>query len=93
MAQHVTAEDSRYVIAVDGKDAGFAEYKDHDNGVREFDHTVIDPDFRGQGLSKPLIQFALDDTRNLGKTILPTCSAVQGFIEKNPEYADAVKEV
>lgn len=80
-----TAE--RYLITVDGRDAGYADYIQGD-GVRDFHHTVIDPEFRGQGLSKPLIQAALDDTRAAGDKVRPLCSAVAGFIEKHPEYRD-----
>ena len=83
-----TAE--RYLITVDGRDAGYADYIQGD-GVRDFDHTVIDPEFRGQGLSKPLIQAALDDTRAAGDKVRPLCSAVAGFIEKHPEYRDLVQ--
>lgn len=83
-----TAE--RYLITVDGRDAGYADYIQGD-GVRDFHHTVIDPEFRGQGLSKPLIQAALDDTRAAGDKVRPLCSAVAGFIEKHPEYWDLVQ--
>ena len=83
-----TAE--RYLITVDGRDAGYADYIQGD-GVRDFHRTVIDPEFRGQGLSKPLIQAALDDTRAAGDKVRPLCSAVAGFIEKHPEYRDLVQ--
>ena len=83
-----TAE--RYLITVDGRDAGYADYIQGD-GVRDFHHTVIDPEFRGQGLSKPLLQAALDDTRAAGDKVRPLCSAVAGFIEKHPEYRDLVQ--
>lgn len=83
-----TAE--RYLITVDGRDAGYADYI-QGNGVRDFHHTVIDPEFRGQGLSKPLIQAALDDTRAAGDKVRPLCSAVARFIEKHPEYQDLVQ--
>jgi len=79
-----------YLITVDGRDAGYADYIQGD-GVRDFHHTVIDPEFRGQGLSKPLIQAALDDTRAAGDKVRPLCSAVAGFIEKHPEYRDLVQ--
>ena len=83
-----TAE--RYLITVDGRDAGYADYIQGD-GERDFHHAVIDPEFRGQGLSKPLIQAALDDTRAAGDKVRPLCSAVAGFIEKHPEYRDLVQ--
>ena len=68
----------------------FTDYIQGD-GVRDFHHTVIDPEFRGQGLSKSLIQAALDDTRAAGDKVRPLCSAVAGFIEKHPEYRDLVQ--
>lgn len=82
---------SRYVIEVDGAEAGFAAYTDHGD-VRDFNHTVVSPDFRGQGLSSPLIREALDDTRAAGKTITPTCSAVENFLAKNEDYQDLVAQ-
>lgn len=88
VTHETTAE--RYLITVDGRDAGYADYIQGD-GVRDFHHTVIDPEFRGQGLSKPLIQAALDDTRAAGDKVRPLCSAVAGFIEKHPEYRDLVQ--
>ena len=80
-------EQSRFVIYVDDQEAGFAEYSQEGN-VRDFNHTVVDPEFRGQGLSKPLIQAALDDARADGMQVTPSCPAVERYIEQNPQYRD-----
>ncbi len=77
----------KYVIDVDGEEAGFAQFVQKD-GARDFNHTVIDPAFRGRGLSKVLIKEALDDTRAAGLKIIATCPAVVKFVEENPEYQD-----
>ena len=87
--EHNDAE-KRYIITVGGEQAGFADYRDADQSTRDFNHTVIDPKFRGQGLSGKLVKAALDDTRAAGKKIIPTCSAVDHFVEKNAEYKDLV---
>lgn len=87
--EHKEAE-KRYVITVDGDQAGFADYREVDADTRDFNHTVIDPAFRGQGLSGKLVKAALDDTRAAGKKIIPTCSAVEHFVDKNDEYKDLV---
>ncbi|MFD5868908.1 GNAT family N-acetyltransferase [Corynebacterium sp. NPDC060344] len=79
----------RYVLVVDGEEAGFAAYEPAE-GALDFNHTVVHDQFQGQGLSKPLIQAALDDVRLNGGSIIPTCSAVERFISKNPDYADLV---
>ena len=89
MEQDVKKKDDRFVIEVDGQEAGFAAFQDSaDGSVRDFNHTVVDSNYRGQGLSKPLISQALDATREEGKKIKATCSAVEGFVEKNPDYQD-----
>lgn len=100
-------ENSRFVVTVDGHEAGFAAYNagapstgadatvatvEPAANVREFDHTEIYPEFQGRGLSKPLIQAALDVTRTESLKVVPTCSAVQGFIDKTLDYQDMVAE-
>lgn len=79
----------RYVLIVDGEEAGFAAYEPAE-GALDFNHTVVHEAFQGKGLSKPLIRAALDDVRVNGGKIIPTCSAIEGFLKKNPEYRDLV---
>ena len=81
--------EGQYEILVGDEVAGYATYTDQD-GVRDLPHTVVDPKFRGQGLSKPLMKYALDDARADGMLVTPTCPAVERYIESNPEYADLV---
>lgn len=77
----------RFIITVDGTPAGFASYVDGTH-YRNFNHTVIKPEFRGQGLSALLIRGALDDARDAGLRIHDSCTAVAHFIRKNPDYED-----
>ena len=79
--------EGQYEILVGEEVAGFATYTDA-NGVRDLPHTVVDPKFRGQGLSKPLIQAALDDARADDMLVTPSCPAVERYIEQNPQYRD-----
>ncbi|MGE0219160.1 GNAT family N-acetyltransferase [Mycolicibacterium sp.] len=88
----VTAEADRFSISVDGRKAGFTEFVDHE-GQRIFPHTEVDEEFGGRGLATILIREALDATRAAGLRIVPVCSMVAGFVEKNPEFADAVDPV
>lgn len=82
----------RFEIAVDGREAGYASYVPRGGNVLDFNHTVVDQAFRGQGLSVPLIREALDHARAQGATVRPTCSAVEHFIHKNEDYRDLVAE-
>lgn len=81
----VTEEQDRFTISVDGQQAGFTEFIDHD-GQRIFPHTVVDEEFSGRGLATILVREALESTRDAGLRIVPVCSMVAGFVEKNPEF-------
>jgi uncharacterized protein len=91
----VTITDStgreRYEILVDGKLAGFAQYRRRPAMI-EFVHTEIESSFEGQGLGGKLIHFALDDARDNGLAVLPYCPFVNAYIKRHPEYADLVPE-
>ncbi|MCV7054696.1 GNAT family N-acetyltransferase [Mycolicibacterium gilvum] len=88
----VTQESDRFSISVDGKKAGFTEFVDHEN-QRIFPHTEIDDEFGGRGLATILVRGALDATRDAGLRVVPVCSMVAGFIDKNPEYKDIADPV
>ena len=83
---------SRFVLYSDGLEAGFASYEEFHGArpVRDFNHTVVHSDFRGKGLSSPLIEVALDISRAEGYAVIPSCSAVEHFIAKHPGYRDLV---
>ncbi|BBX67340.1 GNAT family N-acetyltransferase [Mycolicibacterium psychrotolerans] len=88
----VAAEQDRFAISVDGNQAGFTEFVDHE-GRRIFPHTVVDDEYSGRGLATILIQQALEATRDAGLRIVPVCSMVAGFLENNHEFDDIVDPV
>lgn len=91
MSEQIThqPEQHRYVIAVDGAEAGFAAYTEAD-GNRDFDHTVVDPAFGGRGLAGKVVEFALVDTVANGLGIIPGCSYVHNYVIKHPEHLEHV---
>ncbi|HEX2192158.1 MAG TPA: GNAT family N-acetyltransferase [Acidimicrobiales bacterium] len=82
-------EGSRYELLVDGRVTGAADYRDT-GAALVFHHTEVDPDRRGRGLGRALVQGALDDVRRQGRTIVPRCPFVAHFVEAHPEYSDLV---
>ncbi|REE98978.1 GNAT family N-acetyltransferase [Thermomonospora umbrina] len=83
------AAESRYEIRLDGRLAGFAEYRLRDDTVA-FTHTEIDPEFGGRGLGSALARGALDDVRSRSLRAVPHCSFIKGYIDRHPEYAELV---
>jgi predicted GNAT family acetyltransferase len=82
----------RYEITVDGRAAGFTEYRDRD-AQRVFFHTVVDEAFAGQGLGSVLVRHALADVREAGKRVVPVCPFVATFLQRHDEFADLADPV
>ncbi len=82
-------EDGRFRISVDGKRAGFTEYR-RPAGAYAFTHTEIDPEFEGKGLGGTLIRAALAQARAEGAAVLPFCPFVRDYIERHPAELDLV---
>lgn len=79
-------EGRRYLLRRDGEHVGLLDYRPRD-GALVMHHTEIRPDARGQGLGAVLVRGALDDVRERGATVVPTCWYVREFIDSHPEYA------
>lgn len=81
------ADDEYYELLVDGEQAGLLIY--HVIGSRlSITHTVIEPTYRGRGLSWVLIARALDDIRTRSVKVSNYCAVVRRFGELNPEYGE-----
>jgi uncharacterized protein len=91
-----TPDRSRYELhaATDGQGAdgelvGLIDYRLHD-GVITLVHTEVLPAFNGQGHASTLARSALDDARERGLRVVPSCPYVAAYIDKHPDYADLV---
>ena len=59
--------DGLFVLEVDGKVAGFiSTFCDHEAGIGFIPNLALKPEFRGRGLGRKLIEFALDHFRDQG---------------------------
>jgi predicted GNAT family acetyltransferase len=77
----------RYVVKVDGEEAGSAHYVVRDGAV-VFTHTVVDPDREGQGIGSRLAKGALEDVVTRGQRFVARCPFVAAYVERHPEYAE-----
>lgn len=82
--------ESRYELWVGEKLAGMAFYEERGD-LTVFTHTEIDDAFGGQGLGKVLAAGALDDVVAKGRTIVPVCPFIAGYLKKNPGYEAHVR--
>jgi predicted GNAT family acetyltransferase len=75
---------SSFVIKVDDT-SSYVSYN-LNKGVIEFYTTYTPPQLRGKGLAEKVVRAALDFARENNFKVIPSCSYVRVFIERNPEY-------
>jgi uncharacterized protein len=80
---------SRYELFVDDQLVGLATYV-LDGETMTIPHTEVQPRFEGQGLGARLARFALDDVRERGLRLAPSCSFIAAFVKRHPDYQDLV---
>jgi uncharacterized protein len=84
-------DNHRYVLELDGEDAGLAVY--HTRGGRHyFVHTVVHPGHEGEGLGSILARGALDDVRARGEKIVPLCPFITAWLKRHPDYQDLIDQ-
>ena len=88
MAQTVIKEEKRFVIYAEGKEV-YVEFDMNDDKM-DLDHTYTHPDLRGRGLAAQVVGAALEYAKENNFRVVPTCSYVRSFINKNDEYKELV---
>lgn len=63
-------------------------YRHDAEGVIAIDHTGVPSQYRGQGIARKLVDFALADIRTRGLKVIPQCSYVEAEFERDPALAD-----
>jgi len=69
--------------------AGWISYGLVDDVV-DMQHTVVADEYEGQGIGSALVSQALDQVREAGRTVRPSCPFVASYIEGHDQYADLV---
>ena len=53
-------------------------------------HTFVSPELRGKGIAEKLVRTALDYARSEQRRVVPSCSYVDLFIRRYPEFQTLV---
>ncbi|MBC9953058.1 N-acetyltransferase [Leucobacter sp. cx-42] len=59
------------------------------NATIDFDHTFVDPQLRGTGLSGLLAHVAVSSEIAADRRTLASCWFIDGYLKKHPEYRRA----
>lgn len=68
------------------------EYGPAGDRTLDFWHTYVPPELRGKGIAEELVRQALDDVRQRGYKVVPSCWYVRLYIDRHAQYQDLVAE-
>ena len=79
----------RFDAVRDEQPAGYCMYE-LDGDTVTFTHTVVQPEFEGEGVGSALARFVLEDSRNQGLKVVPACRFIAAYIERHDEFKPLV---
>ena len=82
---HHAAEHQRYEAQAGGATLGYVEYRTDADGARVFTHTVVQPEYEGQGVGGFLARGVLDAARAEGRLVVPECSFIAAYLRRHPD--------
>lgn len=82
--------ESRFENRTDGH-LSVAEYELRPGAI-VFTHTEVPKELAGRGIAQQLVRTALEHARSQKLRVVPLCTYVRTFIERNPEYSNLVQD-
>ncbi len=74
-----------FTAYIDKVSAGTMQFNLRNNKVIVITHTIVEPDFGGQGVGKALVKAGVAYAQAQGYKILPLCSFARAYIERNAD--------
>jgi uncharacterized protein len=81
---------NKFYALIEGKECviNFRTVKDH---ILEYYSTFVPKDLRRRGIAGELVEYALKYAQEHNKKVVPSCSYVRSYIEKNPQWSVIVE--
>ena len=80
---------NKSVELLGNNEIGVCEFKDSDEGWVIF-HTEVNPNYKGQGIAKRLLDAIVNEARNRKIKIIPECSYAKKVMNRNNDYKDVI---
>ncbi len=81
----------RFEMAVEGAVA-YVEYAPRAGGTLELIHTEVPQSLSGRGVGSRLAEAVLQQARQRGIGVVPTCEFIAAYVERHPEFRDLVRQ-
>jgi predicted GNAT family acetyltransferase len=89
MKDKVIHDRNRFYKTVEGLNCEL-EYIFYDDNTINFFHTYVPETLRGRGIAMEIIREGVDFAVAHKYKIIPSCSAVRKFMDRNPKYREFI---
>ena len=79
-------ENERFVAEVE-RHIAYLSYNIFDDKIN-LSSTFTPPELRGKGIAKIIVEYAFNYAKKNNLKVIPICSYVQAFVERNDNYKD-----
>jgi predicted GNAT family acetyltransferase len=79
----------KFYCTIEGREA-YLRYFMKDHNTIDFRSTYVPNELRGHGIAALIVDKALTFAQEKNFTVIPTCSYVHSFIEKNEKYKELI---
>ncbi len=87
-----TAENSLFFIGDAEDPDAYLSFTHRNGNMIAAEHTVVSESLRGKGIARKLALKLMEYARENDLKIIPICSYVVGFFDKNNEFVDVLAE-
>lgn len=84
-------EQQRFELDVNNDELAHLDYR-RDGDTLVYHHTFVPEAARGRGHAATIVRAGLDYARDNNFKVVPSCSYVAGFIDRNPEFSELVTQ-
>ncbi len=68
------------------------DYIMRDDEVIDFTHTYVPIELRGKGIAAKIVREGLEYAKENNFKVIPSCSYVEAYIDRHPEYHNILAE-
>lgn len=90
---HAMNKSGIFFIEEDGEKIAYMTFRLSNENQLIVDHTIVTPEYEGQGYAKALLTAMLDYLRTNRLQLIPLCSFVQEQLENHPEYLQSIEDI
>jgi len=81
----------RFFTIVEEREA-YLNYEFSGENTLNFNHTYVPFNLRGRSIAAQIVRYALEYARENNFKVIPSCSYVRVYIDKNKQFSDLVEE-